>query len=409
MHIIFKILALVALILVVLLRRQKKATSQRMLPCRLPSALRRPGAVFLLVGLLGFSASALLTIFNGIPQPSVHDEFSYLLAADTFAHGRLTNPPHPMWKHFEAIHEIQQPTYASKYPPAQGLILAFGQVIFGHPIVGVWLSVGLACAAISWMLAGWCPLYWAWIGGLLAVVHLVFSEHADLNDLQNIAYWSQSYWGGAVAALGGALVFGALPRIMQKPMWRDSLWLALGLAILANSRPFEGLVVSIPVAVILVIWIVKTRSLSWSIRRRQIVLPVVLVLLLNAGWMGYYNFRVTGDPFLMPYQVHESTYGVAPVFLWQSLKVELPYNHKLLHNFHAGWSVNCYLAQQSFLGWGQFAFRKLVIFCMFFIGLIFIPFMAALPLMWRRRRIQFALVVLTILLLALLSETWTGP
>ena len=410
MQIYTDILALVALVLISLFRRKPTKAPMRVFPPWFPAALRRPAVAYALIGLLAFGGSALMTGVTGLPQPHVHDEFSYLLAADTFAQGRLTNPPHPLWQHFETFHVIQQPTYASKYPPAQGLMLAVGQVIFGHPIVGVWLSTGLACAAICWMLAGWCPLSWAWLGGLVAAVRLVFSGHGAPGNLVCMASWSQSYWGGSVAALGGALVFGALPRIMKRQRPRDALWLALGLAILANSRPFEGLMVSIPVAVVLGQWLLRTSHLSWGARCRRVVLPALLVLLLAAGWMGFYNFRVTGDPLRLPYQVHEATYGMAPLFLWQSIKAEPSYRHQAFHDFYAGWTVDSCQTQRSFLGWLEDAFWKIDSIWLFFIGVLFTPFLVmALPKMWRRWRVRFSLAVWTLLLAALLAESWSWP
>jgi hypothetical protein len=132
---------------------------------------RRHGLAVVVVGLTAVADCVLFTLVGGKPAPQIHDEFSYLLAADTYVHGRLANPPHPLWVHFESFHILQQPTYASKYLPAQGAILAVGQALTGYPIVGAWLALGLACAAVCWMLQAWVPSRWALVGGLLAALH----------------------------------------------------------------------------------------------------------------------------------------------------------------------------------------------------------------------------------------------
>jgi hypothetical protein len=253
------------------------------------------------VALLVLGTRAALLPLMPIPHAEVQDEFSYLLAADTFASGRLTNPQHPMWVHFETMHENQRPTYASKYPPAQGLVLAFGQRFLGHPWWGVWLSMGLLCASICWMLQGYMSPGWAFLGGILTVLQIGITS-----------YWMNSYWGGAVAGIGGALITGALPRLIQAPSMGTALTAVFGVLVLGNSRPYEGGVAVIAACIAFWMWMRRER-MSWShFLKLRVIVPSALMLVGGAAWMGYFNFRVTGSPIILPYTVNNREYASAP-------------------------------------------------------------------------------------------------
>jgi hypothetical protein len=342
-------------------------------------ARRRTGTV-IAIGLLGLGLRAAILPVHPVPAPAVHDEFSYLLQADTFASGRLTNPTHPMWVHFETLHVIHQPTYQSKYPPGQGLILALGQAVAGHPWFGALLSGALMCAAFCWMLQGWLPPRWALLGGLIC-----------LTRIGVYGYWVSSYWGGAVGAMGGALVVGALPRVMKSHRVRDGLLMAVGVAILANSRPYEGLLLALPAGVVFMVWLLGKgrRGRIWC----RVVLPASCVMVLTALFMGYYFWRVTGDPLKMPYRVHMETYEVAQPFLWQSAKQEPTYRHQVLHDYWASWHCKKYARMDTAEGYlNEVAWKVKEIWGFFFKPALTLP-LIFLPWAVRDRRMRIPLMI----------------
>ncbi len=97
-----------------------------------------------------------------IPVPAIHDDFSYLLGSDTFAHFRLTNPTHPFWQHFESFHILQQPSYTSMYPPGYALFFALGQILLGHPWFGLCVASVLLGVASYWALRASPPVCTPW-------------------------------------------------------------------------------------------------------------------------------------------------------------------------------------------------------------------------------------------------------
>ncbi len=351
------------------------------------------------LAVLGVGSAALLLRLSilplvPVPQPFVHDEFSFLLAADTFASGRVTNPTPPMWQHMESFHITERPSYMSMYFPAQGLILAAGEKVAGDPWYGVCASTAMMCAAICWMLQGWMPPGWALLGGGLAVLRLgLFS------------YWVNGYYGGAAAAIGGSLVLGALPRILRWARASDALIMAVGIAILANSRAWEGFLLCLPVAAALVWWLAARPHPPAMVLIRRAAAPAALLMVV-AAMMGYYNYRVFGNPFTLPYQVNRATYASAPVFLWESPGPEPVYRHPVMREFYSRWELGDFVYFKTLAGFASRTAQKAGTVLFFFYGpLLFFP-LIMLHRVARNRRLRFLVLAGGAFALGLSLSAW---
>jgi hypothetical protein len=317
------------------------------------------------IGAVTILARLALLPWMPVPQPKIHDEFSYLLAADTFAHGRLANPPHPLWIFFDTFHVIQHPTYASIYPPAQGMVLAIGKLL-GQPWIGVLLSSAAMCVAITWMLQAWMPAEWALLGGVLV-----------LSRFGLFSYWMNSYWGGAVAATGAALALGALPRIWDRQRPRDAIIFGVGAGVLATSRPVEGFIFCVPLGIALLWWTLRQESSARRILLRRVIVPLAAMLACVVGFVAFYNWRVTASPVVFAHFIEQRQYITTAIFLWQHDGPPISYANPQFDDFYHNFLPSLYQASwpaaEGQLEWKSTAFWQ------FFLGpALIIPFLALL-------------------------------
>jgi hypothetical protein len=391
---VIEVLMVVAVVLLALVAPRLGSNWFRSVEISFTRFARRRVLAFVAVGFLTLVGRVALLPLIPIPEPGAHDEFSYLLAADTFASGRLTNPTHPMWMHFESMHILQQPTYASMYPIASSVMMALGKIVFGHPWWGVWLSVGIFCAALCWMLQGWLPPQWALLGGLIAVVRIGW-----------FSFWMNSYMGGTLAGIGGVLVLGALPRIMRQRRARDAVIMGVGIILLANSRPNEGFFTAAGALLVLTIWCVRSRVALRELFPK-VVLPLGLVLLMMCLGMGFYFWRVTGSPLVMPYQLQRSTYATAPLFFFQKPKPVPQYNHVVMRDFYLNWEQALYEKTMTPKGALIRTLGKPLSLWMFYFGPVLTLPLLMLPWVLRDKRLRWLWLVAAVGSLGLLLPAW---
>lgn len=349
--------------------------------------VQKPVWCMLIVAVLPIALRLALLPRYPAPVPSGADDFSYILLGDTIRHFRLANPPHAMPEFFEQIFVLQRPTYSSIYPPGQGLALALGWLTFGVPWAGVLLAVGALCGLCYWMLRAWTTPAWALVGGLLAVL-----------EFGPLSYWTNCYWGGAVSATAGCLVFGALPRLRHAHRTRDAVLLGLGLTLQMITRPYEFLLLLVCVVLFVIPSLLRSGEWRDLARATTVVAPIVAS---GAALLLIQNRAVTGSWTTLPYSLYRYEYGVPATFTFQPNAVpRRQLNEEQDLDYRAEVAIHGQGTDSPKQYWNRLLFRAR--FYRFFLlpplYLAFLAFLASI------RELRFAWVVLALVVFSLGSN-----
>jgi hypothetical protein len=188
----------------------------------------------------------------------------------------------------------------------------------------------------------------------------------------------------------------------------NALWMAVGLVILANSRPYEGFVLALPVGVALMVWMIGLPPARRSIVMGRVAAPILAVLLVAAVTMGYYNYRLTGSPLRMGYEVNRSQYSGAAYFLWQGPRPEPAYHHEVMRRFYEK-EFQYYQENRTLSGFLSHTAVKISWWWRFFLGPALTVPLFAFPWILRDRKMRFALYASGVFVFGLAVETWFRP
>jgi len=162
------------------------------------------------------------------------------------------------------------------------------------------------------------------------------------------------------------------------PMWYFSTITAPFASGVLTAVPALG-IVSLVVGVV---WGAIKRRLGLMI---FLVLPVASqALMVVAGFMLYYNWKVTADPLLFPHELNVQAYHSVPIFLWGTLRPPKHYENPQFQVFY-----NLFERQAVPRDWAQIkgnVLGKLTNAYKFFLGLaLALPLVALWPVFARAR------------------------
>jgi hypothetical protein len=237
------------------------------------------------------------------------------------------------------------------------------------------------------MLRAWVPEGLALLGGILVVV-----RYGVLSG------WINSYYGGGFVALGGVLVLGALPRLLDAPRWRDGLAFAAGLVILMTSRPFEGLFFALPLMVTIACRLLNSAHRGDFTPMLRVAVPTALITGAGVGLMLAYSVATTGNALEDPYTHNRLAYAHTSAFFFEA---PIEPTHAAPEQVDTFYREEAAQVHPDFVG---LSLAKVTRAVNFYLGpVFFIPFLIGLVLAYRR---PILWVSAAALMVSFLLSTW---
>jgi hypothetical protein len=117
-------------------------------------------------------------------------------------------------------------------------------------------------------------------------------------------------------------------------------------------------------------------------------------MILLGSFIAYYNWRLTGNPFLLPHILYINNYDTSGYYLWQNLKPPLHYRNAQIDGLINGWARNYY--NKSWADVGRLTKEKIVMFGAYLFNRaewLLLPFA---PFLLRDRKMRLFLVTLLV-------------
>lgn len=226
--------------------------------------------------------------------PLLHDEYSYLVQAETFRAGRLSWPTPPAVEHFRQIHVLSADgVWASRYFPATGLWIAPFLAV-GIPAAAGWVAQGVTVAFIVAAASRYSMRAALIAGAILATAPF-------------LVVFSNSYLSPHPTMMGLAIAWWAFQEsfIARSRTCAVITGVAMGWAFLA--RPLTAAAIGAPWALYALGQLAQSRS-------RPVVLAMSLAFAPAPMLLAAYNHSLTGSPWVTPYGEYTALYTPSHVF-----------------------------------------------------------------------------------------------